>query len=139
VSYFGSLDLDRTAGLEEGEELTTDLGFPSPAMRSGTGIGRRRASCDRRRRGIRRRCSGEDGGLENVNSYLDCFLLRGKGAAGAAICSGELRPTRPRSIPCGLNQRKNVRGGTEERRGDRGEEQARGSLARSNSTGDVCR
>jgi hypothetical protein len=74
-----------------------------------------------------------------VNSDLDCFLLRGKGAAGAAICSGELRPTRPRSIPCGLNQRKNVRGGTEERRGDRGEEEARCSLAASESTGDVCR
>jgi hypothetical protein len=74
-----------------------------------------------------------------VNSDLDCFLLRGNGAAGAAICSGELRPTRPRSIPCGLNQRKNVRGGTEERRGDRGEEEARGSLAASESAGEACR
>jgi hypothetical protein len=39
------------------------------------------------------------------------------------------------SICCELNQKKNVRGGA----GDRGEEEARGSLARSESTGDLCR
>jgi hypothetical protein len=72
-------------------------------------------------------------------SALDCFQKEEMRTAGGAGYAGELRPWTGCSIPCGLIQRENIRGGAKERGGDRGEEVARGSLARSESTGDVCR
>jgi hypothetical protein len=44
VKCSGATDLDRTAGLEEGEELTTDLGFRRGFRRVRTGIELRRVS-----------------------------------------------------------------------------------------------
>jgi hypothetical protein len=43
------------------------------------------------------------------------------------------------SIDCEIDRKKNIRGAPERGGGDRGEEEARGSLARSESTGDFCR
>jgi hypothetical protein len=40
------------------------------------------------------------------------------------------------STDCEIDRKKNIRGAPERGGGDRGEEEARGSLARSNSTGD---
>jgi hypothetical protein len=43
------------------------------------------------------------------------------------------------SIDCEIDRKKNIRGAPERGGGDRGEEEARGSLARPESAGDVCR
>jgi hypothetical protein len=60
-------------------------------------------------------------------------------AAGVDAGVGEARPRKNTTICCGINRRKMLEGAPERGGGDRGEEEARGSLARSNSTGDVCR
>jgi hypothetical protein len=90
-------------GAEEGEgDLTVRLGFPSPAMRSGTGIGRRRASSDRRRWGIRRRRSEEDGGLVCLVGFDACILKRHRGVAGDERNAGELRLRTVARIYCAI-------------------------------------
>jgi hypothetical protein len=42
-------------------------------------------------------------------------------------------------IGCEIDRKKNIRGAPERGGGDRGEEEARGSLAASESAGEVCR
>jgi hypothetical protein len=69
----------------------------------------------------------------------DCFLLRGEGAAGAAIGGGELRPTRPCSICCEIDEEKGQGGAPGESREDMRDRGTRGSPGAMNFAGDARR
>jgi hypothetical protein len=61
---------------------------PSPAMRSGTGIGWWRASGDPRRWGIRGQRADEDGELDCLNGCDDFLLWRRRTATGGSVGFG---------------------------------------------------
>jgi hypothetical protein len=67
------------------------------------------------------------------------FQKRRGESAGDVASVGEARPRKNTTICCGINRRKMSEGAPERGGGDRGEEEARGSLARSDSTGVLCR
>jgi hypothetical protein len=67
------------------------------------------------------------------------FQKRRGESAGDVASVGEARPRKNTMICCGINRRKMSEGAPERGGGDRGEEEARGSLVWSESTGGVCR
>jgi hypothetical protein len=74
-----------------------------------------------------------------VDGVLDWVLVRWRGAAGGVASVGEARPRKNTAICCGINRRKMLEGAPERGGGDRGEEEARGSLAASEPAGEACR
>jgi hypothetical protein len=67
------------------------------------------------------------------------FWKRHGESAGDVASVGEARPRTNTTICCRINRRKMSKGAPERGGGDREEEEARGPLARSESTGVFCR
>jgi hypothetical protein len=67
------------------------------------------------------------------------FQKRRGESAGDVASVGEARPRKNTTICCGINRRKMSEGAPERGGGDRGEEEARGSLVATNSCGDARR
>jgi hypothetical protein len=90
------------------------------------GVELRRASGEFWVAALSRRASARQGGLGNMYSALDCFQKEGMRTAGGVASVGEAQPRKNAMICCGLNQKKNIRGGRWREREEIGERRRRG-------------